>query len=381
MSRSPVAIRADRVFDGERMRERATVVLENGLVRELCASLDLACETLDLGPGSLLAPGFIDVQVNGGGGVLFNDEPSVSGLRTIAEAHRRFGTTGLLPTLISDRREMIARAIAAVREALEARVPGILGIHLEGPFINPRRKGAHPAGCIVEITEGDIDLLASLGPAGTTLVTLAPECVPPGTIRELTRRGIHVCAGHTEAGPDELSAAFEEGLAGFTHLYNAMAPLAGRAPGTVGVALVEDQGFAGIITDGFHVAPISVRLAWKVMGPARMMLVTDAMSPVGTNVEGFDLLGARVRVADGRCTLADGTLAGSALDMAAAVRNCTSFGIPLEDALAMASGTPARFLSRPDLGRIAPSACADLVALDANGSATHTWIAGELARA
>jgi N-acetylglucosamine-6-phosphate deacetylase len=380
MRQTPHAICAERVFDGERMRERAIVVIEDGLVRELCTTADFVGETLDLGPGSLLTPGFIDVQVNGGGGVLFNDEPSLSGLRTMAEAHRRFGTTGLLPTLISDRRETMARAIAAVREALESGVPGILGIHLEGPFLNLRRKGAHPVECIVRVGEGDIDFLASLGPRGATVVTLAPECVPPGTIRELTRRGVRVCAGHTEAGPAELEAAFAEGLAGFTHLYNAMAPLAGRAPGTVGVALTADHGFAGIIADGHHVAPLSLLLAWRAIGAARMMLVTDAMSPVGTAIETFDLLGTQVHVSDGRCTFADGTLAGATLDMAAAVRNVVSFGIPMTDALVMASRTPARFLSRTDLGRIVPGARADLVALDANGFATQTWIAGERER-
>jgi N-acetylglucosamine-6-phosphate deacetylase len=333
--------------------------------------------------GSLLSPGFVDVQVNGGGGVLFNDRPDVAGLRTIAEAHRRFGTTGLMPTLISDTRDSIRRAIEAVGEAIERRVPGILGIHLEGPFINPARKGAHPADRIVPMEAADIDLLSSLGALGPTMVTLAPECVAPDLIRELARRGVIVSAGHTDATAAELGSALEAGASAVTHLFNAMSQLGSREPGTVGAALADERPFVGLIADGQHVHDLSLGIASKAIGPERLMLISDAMPPVGTDQTEFTLFGRTIFVRDGRLILADGTLAGAHLDMASAVRHMTRrAGVPLTAALVMASTTPARCLRLDrDRGRIAPGFRADLVALDRDRNVVATWIDGEHRRA
>ena len=326
----------------------------------------------ELPPGALLAPGFIDIQVNGGGGVLLNDVPTPAGMRAIIAAHRRLGTTGLLPTLITDKGEVMVRAVAAARDM--AGQPGFLGLHLEGPFLNPERKGVHRAEFMVPPGDADLDLLGQ-----AALVTLAPERVPPGFIRKLRQRGPRIAAGHTMATAVQMKAAVEEGLTGVTHLYNAMPPLSGRMPGPVGAAFADERLVAGIICDGLHVDPLNVRAAWRAMGAARLMLVTDAMPSVGAASAGFNLLGRDVALQDGRLVLADGTLAGAHLDMAAAVRNAVKLaGIPLGDALAMASATPAAFLGQGHVrGRLAPGLAADLVALNAGLGVLGTWVVGE----
>jgi N-acetylglucosamine-6-phosphate deacetylase len=324
----------------------------------------------------LLAPGFVDVQVNGGGGVLFNDVRTPDGIRTIAAAHRRFGTTGLLPTFITDTRARMAEAVEAMREALRTGIPGVLGIHCEGPFINPERKGVHDPAHMRPVEAEDLRILTSLG-AGRTLVTLAPEQVPMSAIRHLAAAGILVCAGHTKAGAAVIGEAFRNGLTGFTHLFNAMPPMAGREPGPVGAALADRDSFCGLIVDGHHVDAVSIRVAVQARGADRIMLVSDAMPSVGTELATFALMGRTVTRANGRLTTADGTLAGCDLDMASAVRNTVALGIPLGDALRMASLTPAAFLRLDgELGRIAPGYRANLVLLD-DGLRVHgTWIDG-----
>jgi N-acetylglucosamine-6-phosphate deacetylase len=375
-----LAIVADKVFDGTDMLSDTAVLVANGRIVGLAAAEDDlgGTEVVRLPPGSLLAPGFIDIHVNGGGGVLLNDRPTLEGVKAIAAAHRPFGTTGLLPTLISDSRDAMRRAVDAVAQAMSEGVPGVLGVHLEGPFLNPARKGVHPESHLVAIEDRDLDLLSSLGSRGVTVVTLAPERVPPGTIRELTRRGIRVCAGHTDASAEEVASAIEEGLAGFTHLFNAMSQLGSRAPGAVGAALANDATFAGIIPDGHHVADLCLRIAYKAKGADRLMIVTDAMCPVGTTMASFSLFGREILVGDGRCVTAEGTLAGALIDMAGALRHMVRHaGVPLKDALVMASRTPARFLGlERDLGSIEPGKRADLVALDPELGVIETWIAG-----
>lgn len=329
-----------------------------------------------------LAPGFVDLQVNGGGGVLFNDEPSVKGIEAIARAHRRFGTTGLLPTLISDDSGVIARAIAAVEEAIERRVPGILGIHIEGPFLNPARKGIHDAAKLRLLDDYGIDLLSSLR-RGRTMVTLAPELAPPGAVRTLARRGVVVAAGHTAATFEQTAAALAEGLAGFTHLYNAMSQLESRAPGAVGAALADAQSWCGIIADGHHVHPAALRVALNAKGPEKLALVTDAMPTVGSDLKEFRLGGRRIVAENGRCTDKAGTLAGSDLDMASAVRNAEAMmGVDLATALGMASRSPARAIGLAGTcGTMEVGANADLVLIDENRNVVQTWIGGRDERA
>lgn len=333
----------------------------------------------DLGGGWLL-PGFIDVQVNGGGGVLFNNEPSVAAIAAIGRAHRRFGTTGFLPTLISDQATVMERAIAAAGEAIATGVPGVLGIHLEGPYLAPARKGTHDAARFRVPDAAELDMVTSLH-NGVTLITLAPEQVPADTLRAMVARGAIVCAGHTAASYAQARAGLEAGIRGFTHLYNAMSPLQGREPGVVGAALESREAFCGIIVDGVHVHPASLRVALATKPRGTVFLVTDAMPMVGAAGPAFELYGETITAVDGVVRNAAGALAGSALDMATAVRNCVQLlGLPLEEAARMASACPARLLGLDTrLGRIAPGWQADLVLLDPALQVQATWIAGAYA--
>ena len=247
---------------------------------------------VDLG-GGLLLPGFIDVQVNGGGGVLFNDSRDVDTIRRIGAAHRQFGTTGFLPTLISDDLRVVEEAMRAADAAIQARVPGVLGIHVEGPFLNETRKGVHDASWFRELDQGGIRLLTSLR-HGRTLVTLAPEMTTPGFIDELAAAGVIVCAGHTDASYEETREALKHGLAGFTHLFNAMSQLTSRRPGAVGAALEDQESWCGIIVDGQHVDPAVLRIALRCKRRDRFMLVTDAMPSVGTSQKQFILQGREI---------------------------------------------------------------------------------------
>ena len=355
------------------------LLLAGGCIRDIVADDAIPAQArITRLAGGTLAAGFIDLQVNGGGGVMFNDAPTAATIAAIGRAHRAQGTAGFLPTFISGARTDMARAVAAVRAALDSDLPGVLGIHFEGPHINPARRGAHDAEAIRPPAEGDIDLLASLG-AGRTLVTLAPECVVPADIAALTARGVIVAAGHSEADGDAMREAVAHGLTGVTHLFNAMAPLGHRAPGTAGVALACDRLACGIIADGAHVHWDVLRLAWRAKPRGTLFLVTDAMSPVGApDVKAIRLGGAPVHIEDGCLRTPEGRLAGSLLTMAQAVRNCVAHaGIPLADALAMAAAWPADFLGLGESrGRLAPGFRADLVWLDNALDVRATWIGG-----
>ena len=354
-----VLVAADRIVD----------VVPRGVVGD-----DVAIHDLE---GAALVPGFIDCQVNGGGGILFNDAPTVASLRTMAAAHRRFGTTGLLPTLISDSVEKMRAALAAVRDAMTEGVPGVLGIHLEGPYLAPARRGAHDDAMFRVPDEDDIAMLSVPG-GGRIVLTLAPERVPADILRALAARGVILCAGHSAATYEQARSGLDAGVRGFTHLYNAMSPLQGREPGVVGAALEDRDSWCGIIVDGHHVHPGSVRVALAAKPRGKVFLVTDAMPPVGAAQPGFALYGETITAVDGVCRNAAGALAGSALDMATAVRNTVRLvGVPLEEAARMASTYPAEFLGLADtLGRIAPGYRADLVALDADLMVRATWLGG-----
>ena len=369
-------VNGEILLDGGLVSERA-LLLADGRIQGVVddAQVPQGARRIDLG-GGLLAPGFIDLQVNGGGGALFNDLPEPATIARIGAAHRRYGTTGFLPTLITTDSATMVRAIAAVRRAIDDGMPGVLGIHLEGPHINPTRKGVHDEAQIRPLADGDVALLTSLR-RGRTLLTLAPECVPAGAIEVLAREAV-VLAGHTDATCAQIRAGLAAGIGGFTHLFNAMSQLGAREPGAVGAALTSDAA-CGVIVDGYHVHPASLRLAFAAR-PRGLFLVTDAMPPVGAAMAGFTLGGQWIEVQNGRCTTAEGRLAGSALDMATAVRNAVQLvGIPLEEALRMASTRPADLLGEHDRGRIAPGMHADLVLLDGMLRVRATWIGGESA--
>lgn len=370
-----------RILTDNGFETGVSVIVEDGhIVAVVPGEPPKNAQVVDLA-GRYLVPGFIDTQVNGGGDVLFNDEPTVAGLRRIAAAHRRYGTTGMLPTLISDDVEVMRRAIDATRDAIAQHVPGVLGVHLEGPYLNGARKGVHDPSKFHTPDATELDLVASLGTAGVTLVTLAPERFDAATLRALAERGVIVAAGHTAATYEQLRDGFANGITGVTHLFNAMTPMSSREPGAVGAALENTDAWCGLIVDGFHVHDASLRVAITARPRGKMMLVTDAMPPVGGERESFSLYGVEMICRDGQCTTADGTLAGSALDMASAVRNTVQrLGLPLDEACRMASQYPAQFIGLGDtLGRIAPGFRADLVLFDDDVYVQGTWIAGEVA--
>jgi N-acetylglucosamine-6-phosphate deacetylase len=379
----PIALLNGRVLRDSTLVEGQCVLIEGSRILDVIEDTDPRCRdatTVDLG-GQLLLPGFIDSQVNGGGGVLFNDAPTVDSIRRIGQAHRRFGTTGFMPTLISADLDVVGRAIAAVRGAIQAGVPGVLGIHIEGPFLNAERKGVHDPAMLRELDTSAVGLLTSLG-TGRTLVTLAPEMTTPQIIRKLANAGIIVSAGHTNATYKEVVQALQHGLTGFTHLFNAMSQLTGREPGVVGAALESLDSWCGIIVDGEHISPVVLRLAMRCKPTSRFMLVTDAMPTLGTDARSFNLQGRNIVVSGTVCLDEDGRLAGSNIDMASCVRNAVSLlGITLPEAVRMASLHPAEFLGLShELGRIEPGYRANLVLADDRLNVLETWIDGRSSR-
>lgn len=375
---TPLVFHNGQILTERGFESDACVVVEDGhIVSVLHGAPPSTGTRIDL-QGGMLVPGFIDVQVNGGGGVLFNNDTSAEGIAAIARGHRRFGTTGLLPTLISDDATVMARAVAATRDAIAQGVPGVLGIHLEGPYIAPARKGTHNADTFRVPDAAEIAMATSLD-NGVTVITLAPERVPAATIRAMVERGAIVCAGHTTGSYDETRAGLAAGITGFTHLYNAMTPLQGREPGVVGAALEDPHSWVGVIVDGVHVHPASLKVAIAAKPRGKVLLVTDAMPMVGSDDPSFNLYGETITAVDGVVRNAAGSLAGSALDMASAVRNAVQLlGLPLEEACRMGAQYPAEFLGLGgELGRIAPGYRADLVLLDADLRVQRSWIGGQ----
>lgn len=363
---TPRAIIADRVLTPDGIRQDCAILVDRGRITQLVAARDVpAGHAVERCAPGTLVPGFVDLQVNGGGGILFNDRPTVEGIVAIAAAHRRFGTVALLPTLISDDLSVVARAIAAVDAAIAQDVPGILGIHIEGPFLNVARKGIHDASKFARLDGAAVDLLSSLR-NGKTLVTLAPECTTPAMIARLVERGVVVAAGHTTASYDVMMQAIDAGLTGVTHLFNAMPPLSAREAGVIGAALSDRRLYAGIIADGHHVAAANLRLALDMKGAERLCLVSDAMPSVGTDLDRFSLGDVEISVEGGRCVDADGTLAGCHLDMASALRGMmAATGCSIELASIMATIAPLEFLhASTESHLIQPGYSSSMILLD-----------------
>lgn len=364
---------------GDGLRSGMALVVENGDICGIVAAdqIDKDIPIIDLN-GHRLIPGFVDLQVNGGNGVLFNDAPSVASLRCIAEAHWQYGTTAFLPTLISGDLDTVKVAIKAVSDAIAAGVPGIVGIHIEGPFLNIDRSGIHDRMKIRPFDREGLEAISAVQ-GGRTLITLAPECVRKEDIQSLLDRDILICAGHTNATYAQLAEAFDAGVSGVTHLFNAMSQLTNREPGAVGAALNTPDSWCCLIVDGKHVHPATLQIALKAKGGHdRLILVTDAMPTVGLENKTFQLNGEDVSVVDGVCQDRFGTLAGSDIDMAQSVLNaqelmCTTFAQAVE----MGSANPARFLGMHErFGSLTPGKKANMVQIDKGGRVHTTWIEG-----
>ena len=367
-------ILAPRLFDGEMFHPASLVTLQAGRIASIVATSHATADIV-LPDGATLAPGFIDLQVNGGGGHLLNDAIDLDTIGRIAKAHAGAGTTSLLPTLISGTREMMREALDVI-EMARAEIAGVIGLHLEGPFLSPARAGIHPVENLVDMTDED-EALFSAHRVGHLLLTVAPERVGPRRIAGLRDSAVVVFAGHTDATSEQATHAFNEGVSGCTHLFNAMSQMGSRTPGVVGAALAHDHVRAGLICDGIHVHPAAMRAAFQAMGPDRLFLVSDAMPTAASDASSWVWQGETIRLVDGRLARADGSLAGAHLTMAEAVRHAVALcGIAPQAALRMATRTPARAVGASDIGRLAPGCRADLVALDEDLRVTAVWQAG-----
>jgi N-acetylglucosamine-6-phosphate deacetylase len=368
-----------RIFDGEQLLDNCALVIEGDSIQALTRFEDRPrrCEQQDL-DGGILAPGFIDWQINGGAGVLFNAEPTAGGIAAIGAAHRRDGVTGFLPTVVTDAPRVLTQALAAAHEA-RRRVPGSLGIHVEGPYIDRRRKGVHPAEFIRPMLDSDADALIAAR-AGVMVVTLAPASVSLERIARLTKAGIVVSLGHSDASAEEAESVFRAGACAVTHLYNAMSQLSSRAPGVVGAALADPRIICGLIADGEHAHPAAYRAAIAAKGATGVALVSDAMPPAAGGPDVFELQGRRMTRIGHKLVAEDGTLAGAAITMRDAVDYvANTLKVPLAEALTMATLTPARLLGVSDrIGRLAPGLRADLVHLTDNLQVAEVWAGGRL---
>lgn len=362
----------DSLFDGNRLHHDTAIVIDNGRIVSL--EQPKGDETRLKG---MLVPGFIDVQVNGGGGALFNSDTTEGCIEQMIKTHSRFGTTGMLPTLITDSISVMEKAADAIANVMTDKMPGILGVHFEGPHLSVAKKGVHSTDHIRPLSEAEKRVF-SRDDIGLKVVTLAPENVSPEDIRFLVEQDVKVCLGHSNADYEQTLRALDAGATGFTHIYNAMSPLQSRAPGVVGAALIDQNSWCGLIVDGHHVHPGAAKLAIAAKPTGKIMLVTDAMSPVGTEDETFDLLGATVIRSGDRLNAQTGQLAGSVLDMAGAVRNTvTTLSVGIEEALRMASLYPAQFLGLDkELGKLEKNYKADFVLLDDSLNVVHSWIGG-----
>ncbi|PSH65810.1 N-acetylglucosamine-6-phosphate deacetylase [Phyllobacterium sophorae] len=377
------ALTGAAIFDGENWHAESALVVDGGVVKNITAASTLHGDIRNVElQGGMLVPGFIDIQVNGGGGALLNDGPSVDTIRTICDAHVAFGTTALLPTLITDTPEITAAALAAGKAAAQEKVAGFIGLHIEGPHLSITHKGTHDPKLIRPMD--DADLLALIEAAQeipVLLTTVAPETVPVDKIRAMADAGIIVSLGHSGASYEIALAAKDAGATMVTHLFNAMSQLGHRSPGVVGAALQSGTLSAGLIADGFHVDKASMSIALRAkQGPSKIFLVTDAMSTIGTDITSFTLNGRKITRAGGRLTLEDGTLAGADLDMISAVRFVhRELGLPLDEAFRMASLYPAESIRiHHHYGRLDAGFVANVVHLDDKLDVNHVWIDGDL---
>lgn len=370
-----LALRDAVLFTGEAMVEGHALIIRDGKVADIVANSKIPSGAVTASLANhILAPGFIDVQVNGGGNRLFNAEPDAATAGAIAAAHFKYGTTRLLVTCITDAPDVTRKAIDAVRAARRD-CPNILGIHIEGPHLSAEKRGVHNKDMIRALTADDVALYQPKN-GEVVLLTVAPEAVPPQQIADLAAAGILVSLGHSNAQAEQVRAALAAGATGFTHLYNGMSGLSGRDPGVAGVAIDDEGSWCGIILDNHHVGAEMARIAIRAKPQGKMMLVSDAMPSAATDTpQPFTLYGEAIRLENGRCVNGEGRLAGSAITMSDAVKNCLTLGIEAGEALRMASAYPAAFLGMDDrFGKLLPGYSADIVALDYSFNPRRSWL-------
>ena len=371
------AYKADQIFDGTTLLSDHALLVEDGKVSglETGTNLPVRAEIIELGAG-VLSAGFTDLQVNGGGGVMFNDDPTVATLKVITEAHARLGSTTILPTLITDSFENTRAAIDAVEHAIAQGIQGIAGLHLEGPHLDQRRAGAHLPSLIRPMDHGDLALLLDAAARLPVLkVTLAPASVTSEQIRHLAQAGVIVSLGHADCTSEQALEAHQAGAICVTHLFNAMSQMTPREPGLVGAALSTGGLQAGLIADLIHVHPDMIRIAQRSKPKTGLFLVSDAMAVAGTDHESFTLNTRKITRRDGQLTLEDGTLAGADLDLARAVSNIVSLGSAPADALAMATSIPAKLIRAGSA--FAQGQPADFTHLSADWQLAQVWRKGE----
>ncbi len=381
MNSSLTAYKGASIFDGQELLDQHALLVAGDQIQGIVRVKDVPTDAIPIMlEGGTLAPGYVDLQVNGGGGVMFNDDQSVETLRRIASAHATLGATSILPTLITDIRECTIAAIDAVDRAVAAGISGITGLHLEGPHLAPSRKGAHDANLIRPMDEQDLEILLDAATRLPTLMlTIAPEGVTRQQVNALSGAGVIVSLGHTDADFQTCSDFAEAGATCVTHLFNAMSQLENREPGVVGAALSLPGLSAGLIADGIHVHPKMISLALKAKtGPGDIFLVSDSMAAAGSDIKHFNLNGRRIIRENGRLTLQNGTLAGADLDLTTAIRvlvNHTS--CDLIDAIRMATSVPAKVIGRSQsIGRLARNYRADFIHITAGAELTGVWQGG-----
>ena len=369
------SITVEQVLTPQGMQKHQRIDIENGYI----SKIGPAAENETHFQVHTLLPGYVDTQVNGGGGVLFNQAPCEDALNTMAEAHLRYGSTSMLPTIITDNAATMAQAAQAVANVIAQQHSTIKGIHFEGPFLSTAKKGVHDASFIRTPSDKEIATLCR-NDIGKVLLTVAPETVSPDFIKEISQEGVIVAIGHTNASFEQVNKALQAGATGFTHLYNAMSAFTSREPGAVGAALMNSAAYSGLIVDHHHVHPQSALFAINTKGAHRIMLVTDAMAHVGSDITRLPFFDTEIIRQGDKLTTPEGTLAGSCLDMhSALVNTCRDLNVTLAKASEMASLTPARFVGLDDeIGVIASGYRANFVALDETLNLCNVWVNGEL---
>ncbi|NUW66553.1 N-acetylglucosamine-6-phosphate deacetylase [Vibrio coralliilyticus] len=367
-----------KIYTGNDVLVDHAVVIKDQLIDSVCPVADLPqdFETIDLN-GVNVSPGFIDLQLNGCGGVMFNDEITAETMQVMHKANLKSGCTSYLPTLITSSDEDMRQAIAAARDYHAQYQNQSLGLHLEGPYLNVMKKGIHSVDYIRPSDDSMINFICENADV-ITKVTLAPEHNAPEHIQQLKDAGIIVAIGHTNATYAEARKGFESGITFATHLFNAMTPMVGREPGVVGAIYDTPDVYAGVIADGFHVDYANIRIAHKIKGE-KLVLVTDATAPAGADMDYFIFVGKKVYYRDGKCVDENGTLGGSALTMIEAVQNTVEHvGIALDEALRMATLYPAKAIGvEEQLGRVKQGMVANLAIFDRDFKVQATVVNGQ----